>query len=466
MRTPKNSSMLRHRLKSPPDAMCDRGNGVPCPWKGDSMKDRLRKAAEEKKKLSAMRKAFATVRTRQRDNTGRIPDLEDRKSRLREVREFSVGNQALLEDAIQNLKANGIDVRLAQTKEEALSIVLEEIGSEKLVVKSKSNATKEIDLTKKLGALGIEAVETDIGDRVIQIADEKPSHPTGPASHLSKERIAEVLSAHFGYTIPPDPLVLTQIIRDEVAAKIEAANIGITGANAIAADEGAVLILHNEGNVTEVMMRPQKHIILAGTDKIYPDLEEALNMARLQTFYATGSVITSFINIISGPSKTADIEKRLVKGVHGPKSVCLILLDNGRGEIAASDFRELLYCIGCGECLLQCPAYYVYGNKFSSDHHLGGRGILYSSLAEGSKTEAPKELYSCVTCGRCRKNCPVEIDTPKLVTRLRHQYPTLIPESHLEDYWRFAESHLKLAFGAARLEVLALLSAALRIEGK
>ncbi|MDD5095149.1 MAG: LUD domain-containing protein [Dehalococcoidia bacterium] len=160
------------------------------------------------------------------------------------------------------------------------------MGSEKLVVKAKSNVTKEIDLARELESRGIEAVETDIGDRVVQIAGEKPSHPTGPASHLSKEQIAEVLSAHFGREIPADPLILTQIIRDEVAAKIEAANIGITGTNAIAADERAILILHNEGNVTEVMIRPQKHIILAGIDKIYPDLEEALNMARLQTYYA------------------------------------------------------------------------------------------------------------------------------------------------------------------------------------
>ncbi|MDD5095324.1 MAG: LUD domain-containing protein [Dehalococcoidia bacterium] len=426
------------------------------------MRNRLKKAAQEKKTISAMRKSFATVRTRQKDNTERISDLEGRKSRLKAVREHSIGNQELQEEAVKNLQTNGITVRLAQTPEEAISFVLQEIGSEKLVVKAKSNVTKEIDLVKELEARGIEAVETDIGDRVVQIAGEKPSHPTGPASHLSKERIAQVLSSHFGYEIPADPLTLTQVIRDEVAGKIEAANIGITGANAIAAEEGAILIVHNEGNVTEVMMRPQKHIILAGIDKIYPDLEEALNMAKLQTYYATGSVITSFINILSGPSKTADIEKKLVKGVHGPKSVSLILLDNKRSEIAAGEFREILYCIGCGECLLHCPAYAVYGNKFGSDHHLGGRGVLFSSLCEDAKDEPKAELYSCLSCGHCRKQCPVGIDTPRLITKLRHQYPTLIPEAHLENGYRFIESHLKWAFSAARLEVLALLAAGLR----
>jgi len=430
------------------------------------MKDRLKKAATEKKRLSQMRKSFSTVRKRQKVNKDRLTDLTVRQARLKEVREYCIGNDDLLHEAIENLESNGIIVKLAQSKEDALALVLEEIGSEKLVVKAKSNITKELDLSEELHKHGIESVETDIGDRVIQIAGEQPSHHTGPASHLSKEKIAEVLSEHFGKKLPADALVLTQIIRDEVATKIKETNIGITGANAIAAEEGAVVILHNEGNVTEVMMRPQKHIILAGIDKIYPDLEEALNLARLQTFHATGAPLTSFVNIVSGPSKTADIEKQLVKGVHGPQAVTLILLDNGRSEIARTEFREILYCIGCGQCLLQCPAYYVYGNKFAIDHHLGGRGIVFSTLVENFQKESRTELYSCVTCGRCKKNCPVEIDTPKLVRKLQRQYPSLVPEPHLEDGYRFVESHLKLAFSAARIEILALLAAALRVEQK
>ncbi|MDY6843393.1 MAG: LUD domain-containing protein [Thermodesulfobacteriota bacterium] len=424
----------------------------------------LKKAADEKKRVTAIRDSFATVRKRQKDNAGKIPHLEERKARLQEVREYSVGNRELLEESIESLRSNGVDVRLAQTQKEALSLIREEIGDERLIIKSKSNTTKEIELTGQLEERGIEAIETDIGDRIIQIAGDKPSHHTGPASHLSKERIAEILSSHFGYEIPSDPTILTQILRDEIAQKIEVANIGITGANAITAEEGAILFVHNEGNITEVVMRPKKHIILAGIDKIYPNAEEALNMAKLQTYYATGALIPSFINFMSGPSKTADIEKKLIKGVHGPKSISLILIDNGRSEIAKSDFRELLYCIGCGECLLQCPAYYVYGNKFSSAHNLGGRGVLYSTLAEGIGTKAHDELYTCVTCGRCRKHCPVSIDTPKLVTKLRHQYPTLIPELHIENAYRFIESHLKLLLGAVRIEALALLATALRVK--
>lgn len=123
-------------------------------------------------------------------------------------------------------------------------------------------------------------------------------------------------------------------------------------------------------------MRPEEHIILAGIDKIYPNIEEALNMLRLQTFCATEALTASFINIIASTSQTADIEKQLIKGVHGPKEICLILVDNGRSNVSQMpEYKELLYCIGCGQCLLVCPAYQVYGNKVSAGSELGGRGI-------------------------------------------------------------------------------------------
>ena len=340
-----------------------------------SLSNNLRTGAKERKRVWTMRRSSATVRRRQRENTNRIPDLERRKERLRRTREFSLGNKELLDKAIENLRGNGIEVEFAATEEEAISLISDRIGDEKLVVKAKSNTAREVGLTEALESRGIEVIETDIGDRIIQLAGDQPSHPTGPASHLSRNEIARVLSRHFGRDIPPEPAVLTQAIRDEVSGYLKEAKVGITGANAIAADEGAILLVHNEGNILELMMCPGSHIVLAGIDKIYPNLEEAMNMAKLQTFYATGAVITSFISIIGGPSRTADIEKKIFKGIHGPQTISLILLDNKRSDILESDFRELLYCIGCGECLLQCPAYQVYGGKFGYEHNLGGRGL-------------------------------------------------------------------------------------------
>ncbi|MBE0415674.1 MAG: lactate utilization protein [Dehalococcoidia bacterium] len=429
-----------------------------------SLSNKLKRGAKERKRIWAIRRTFATVRRRQRENINRIPDLEERKARLRRTREYSLGNKELLDKAIENLRSNGIEVEIAATKEEAISLILNRIGDEKLVVKAKSNTTKEIGLTGALEAKGIEAIETDIGDRIIQLAGDQPSHTTGPASHLSRNEIAKVLSRHFGRDIAPDPGVLTRTIRDEVSSYLKEANIGITGANAITAEEGAILLVHNEGNILELMMRPGRHIILAGIDKIYPNLEEAMNMAKLQTFYATGALITAFLNIIGGSSSTADIEKKIFRGIHGPETISLILLDNKRSDILESDFRELLYCIGCGECLLQCPVYQVYGGKFGYEHNLGGRGVIYSSFFESIQKAKKRGLDYCVTCGRCKKHCPVGIDVPHLIKRLRQEYGAGFPEPHLEGAYRFVESHLRLLFSALRLELLALISSILRLE--
>lgn len=414
--------------------------------------------------VKAIRNAFDTVKKRQKDNIKRISNLEERKDRLRKVKESCIGNKDLIDLAIKNLRSNGIKVHIAKTKEDALSIVLEEIGNEKLIVKSKSNVSKEIGLNKFLEANNIVSIETDIGDRIIQIAKDNPSHPTGPASHLTRYDIAELLFEHMGEIVDPDPEILTKIFRDEIAGFINEANVGITGANAILAEEGAVLLLHNEGNVLEVMWRPKKHIILAGIDKIYPNIDEAVNMAKLQTFFATGSIITSYINVISGPSKTADIEKKIFKGIHGPKEVCLILVDNNRSEIIDKGFKELLYCIGCGECLLNCPTYNVFGNKYGNGSFLGGKGVAYSTLSSEADSLDNNRIYMCVSCGHCKKNCPLKIDTPSIINKLRVMYPQKFSEPHMELSYDFIDSHVKWLKETVRIELLLLISNILKKE--
>lgn len=414
--------------------------------------DRLQKARE----IKTMRKSFSTVRRRQKNNKFRLPDLEYRKQRLRQNREKSICNDVLLKLAVENLERNGIKVRMAKTKGEAIAMVYAEIEGEKLVVKSKSNVTKEIGLAKTLEDKGVNVVETDIGDRIIQVLGETPSHPTGPASHLSRYEIANRLSGYFNEQIEPTLESIVGIIRDDVVEFISMANIGITGANAIAAEEGAILLMHNEGNIIQVATRPGKHIVLAGIDKIYPNIEEAINMLKLQTFYATGSLSTSFINIISGTSQTADIEKMLYKGMHGPKEICMILVDNYRSEIANSEYKELLYCIGCGQCLLVCPAYNVYGNQFGINSQLGGKGVVYAMLAGESYTD--HAVDRCLSCRRCQKNCPVGIDTPAMVNKLRFQRHEKLRQPHIALACDFMHAHIDWIKDAIKLEASLLLS--------
>ncbi len=386
-----------------------------------------------------------------------IPDLEDRKKRLQDARQVSIGNEALLERAVENLRQNRIRVHRAKDKEEALQFTVTEIGSHRLVVKSKSNLTKEIKLTESLEKNGVEVVETDIGDRIIQLSDGIPSHPTGPASHLSRYDVAKVLSRHFGRKVESTPGELVKLVKDELVTYLGKARVGITGANAIAAAEGSILLVHNEGNIIQVATRPGKHIVLAGIDKVYPNIEEAINMMKLQTFYATGSLATSFVNIISGPSQTADIEKQLIKGVHGPEEICLILVDNHRSDIADSEFRDLLYCIGCGQCLMVCPAYAVYGSKFGNDSQLGGRGLLSSALSDQSAVQK-KGINLCLTCRKCQQNCPVGIDTPSMITKLRRDRRKISMEPHLAAAYDFVASHVEWIGSALCLEALLLYS--------
>lgn len=363
--------------------------------------------------IKALRKAFNSVKERQILS---LPaDFDEKKKRLISARELCVGNEELLLKAITKLKKNGMKVHLVKDKNEAVDIILHELREETLIVKSKSNVTKEIEITKTLEKKGMTVIETDIGDRILQILKANPSHPTGPVTHLSAKDIAEGLSKHYKIQIKDEPEEIVKIVREDVISNLLKAKAGITGANAITAEEGSIVIAHNEGNVYEVM-RKEKHIVVTSIDKIYPDIESALNMLKILSYNATGSIIPSFVEIISSVSKTADVEKKFIKGVHSPSEIIVILVDNKRSDIAKNGAKELLYCVGCGNCLLFCPMYNTIGNEFARGINLGGKGVAYHSLYSNEKDE---KLEFCLTCGKCRENCPLGLDIPALIKKIR-----------------------------------------------
>lgn len=390
--------------------------------------------------IIALRKAFASVRERQKENVP--PDLEEKIKRLKAVRESSIGNEKLLKSAIKKIEENGIRVFTAESKDDAIEIILREVSNESLVVKSKSNVTKEIELTSELEKRGIEVIETDIGDRILQVLKLRPSHPTGPIAHLSAKAIAEGLSRFYGKDISEDPEDIVRFVREEIRDYFEKAHVGITGANAVTAEEGAILLVHNEGNIFEVI-RKEKHIMVTAIDKVYPSIEDATNMIKVICFYATGSLIPSFVEIISGISKTADVEKRFFKGVHSPREIILILLDNKRTEIIDKGFKEILYCIDCGNCLLYCPMYNTVGNYFGEERYLGGKGLVLHSL---STDEVNKKLEFCLTCSKCRENCPLSIDIPRVIRDIRS-------ENLPEEIYYFLKSHLLWLYYTIKLKL-------------
>jgi L-lactate dehydrogenase complex protein LldG len=377
-------------------------------------------AIRRKERLEPMRAAFRSIIEKREKNASRIPDLEVRLERLRRVRESTVGDTGLLEKAIENLEANGFRVRRAGDAAEAVQAVLEELGSEKLLVKSKSNLSKEIGLSTALGEAGVEVVETDIGDRILQLAGEPTVHPTGPCAQLTRYDIAKIVSEYLGREVEPEPLRLIEAIREDLLPRIQKASIGLTSMNAIAAAEGSVVVIHNEGNVDLVSQRPDKLIMLSSAEKVYPDLEEAINMAMLETYYSTGEPITAFIRITSGPSRTADIEKEIFSGVHGPAEIVIVMIDNGRSRLAYDKhLSEALYCIGCGSCLLECPVYDVVGPEYGSPGHLGGIGVSLASYLEGLNEAVEDGLTYCTTCRNCLERCPVSLDIPEFIENLR-----------------------------------------------
>jgi len=377
---------------------------------------RVKDAVESRSSLDGMRRSFNTIVDRQKENSSRIPDIESRKERLRKIKESSVGNEELFVQAITILRENGFRVILAKTAEAAIRKVKDELKGYDLVVKSKSNVTKELHLADALESDGVKVVETDLGDRIIQLAGCPAAHPTGPACHMTRGEISTLFSKHFGKKISEDPMELTKVMREEIASYMSKAKVGITGANAVSAAEGAVVIVHNEGNAAKCAMLPDKHIVITTPDKVVPTLDDAVNITKLQTFLSTGKIISSYINVVTGPSYTADIEKKIFKGMHGPKEVIILFVDDGRLE--ASD-KEPQYCIGCGMCLLHCPTYNVVGPIFGPPGHMGGQGI-YLAGSRGKIDESVESgLYLCTSCGACTEVCPARIDTKKGISNVR-----------------------------------------------
>ena len=368
--------------------------------------------------LETMRKSFNTVKSR--SNTIKdSPSVKRLEKRGREIKKHSIeNNEELLNQAVESFKRNDIDVMLAETSDDALNIIdglLDEYETTS-IAKAKSNTLGEINLKGHFADSDIDIVETDLGDRILQLkkTDNKPVHPTGPASHLNISKITDIVNDSLDVNVNPEAREIMRAVRSDVLKRLESATVGISGANAIAAEEGSLVMVHNEGNISIVSLK-DLHIIVAGIDKIVPCLEDAISIVKLETIFATGNYVTSYMNVISGPSKTADIEKKLLKNMYGAEKVVVILLDNGRSEATP----ECLYCIGCGNCVVHCPVYNAVGNEFGFNNYLGGRGVAMSRFIEDDETCYNSGLYMCTLCGLCTLNCPVSIPTNEIIENMR-----------------------------------------------
>lgn len=381
----------------------------------------------KEEEIESMRKVFNNLR-KKIEPLAESPKIQALQKRVIDIRKNAIeNNEELIAIAMESFKENDIDCFYANDEEEARNILLdlinEEIESSNLdrnevyIAKSKSNTLREINASEFLKEHGMKIVETDLGDRILQLKkeDNSPVHPTGPASHLTVQDIADIVNEAMDLDLPAVPKPIMEAIREDVLKILEKSSIGISGSNSIAAEDGSILMVHNEGNIS-LIQNKKLHIVLAGIDKLVPLVEDSVSIAKLETAYATGKPLTSYINIVSGPSKTADIEKKLLKNMYGAEKVAVILLDNGRKEA----IDECLWCIGCGNCIVGCPVYNILGNEFGYHSYLGGRGVAMSKYLKSNQVSVDSGLYMCTLCGMCTENCPVLTPTYEIIENLRN----------------------------------------------
>ncbi|MFV0385026.1 LUD domain-containing protein, partial [Paracoccus sp. (in: a-proteobacteria)] len=315
----------------------------------DSLADRTLKTAIDRTTGTAERKRAAAIEA--------FPEFEAARARGRAIKDHVIANLGhYLEQFERNATTSGAQVHWAADDVEARAIVtricLE--AKAKLVTRSKSMLGEEIGLPHALADAGIERVETDLAEHIIQLAGEAPSHIIWPAMHRTREQVADLFKA--GHTPPPaaeDPASMVQSARTQLRTKFLAADVGISGANFLVADTGATCTVTNEGNAELTTTPPRIHIVTAGIEKIVPSTAHAVALLRLLVRSATGGELTQYTTFHCGPKRAGDAD--------GPEEMHIVLVDNGRTNMLADEFREMLRCIRCGACMNHCVVYRQIG---------------------------------------------------------------------------------------------------------
>lgn len=351
-----------------------------------------------------------------REKAADFQERENLREELYQIKKKVIDNLAeIKKQAIANLEKNKIKVFEAKDEIEAREIVAKLTRDDRLIIKSKSNIADEIGVNRALKDK--ELIETDLGDLINQILGEEDLHPVMPAFHLEPAEIVKKIYQKFGQEIEPTPEAIADFGRQYLRKKIPEATVGITGANAITVD-GKIILLENEGNISLVSRWPDKHIIISGVEKLVPDLESAMKLVRASAIWGTGQDWPVYVSIIAGPSKTGDVQNQLVIGAQGAKEVYLVLVDNGRSQLLKQGFGDLLFCLNCGACLNFCPTFHQLGRAYG-DKYLGSKGIIFTAFSQNFDQAKKSNAYACTLCSACFENCPVKINLPELMKKLR-----------------------------------------------
>lgn len=319
-----------------------------------------------------------------------------------------------VEQLVENVRKNGGVVHFAETAEDACQIVADiarEAGVQR-IVKSKSMVSEEVHLNEALIDAGFEVTETDLGEYILQLADERPSHIVTPVLHRTREDIGRLFADKLGMEYTEDPPTLTAVARAVLREKFKSADMGITGVNFAVAETGTLAIVTNEGNGRMCTSVPRVVVSLMGVEKIVPRLIDLAVYLKLLAKSATGQRITCYTNLLTGPRRAGDVD--------GPEAFHLVLLDRGRSEVLGGDYWEALRCIRCGACLNACPVYRKIGGHAYESVYPGpiGKVItpLLNSLADYKDLPQASSL-----CEACYEACPQRINLPAMLLRLRDE---------------------------------------------
>lgn len=343
-----------------------------------------------------------------------LPDYQELRTQANAIKAHTIAClDYYLEEFERNLEAHGGKVIYCKDGAEVSDFVLglaKERGA-KLIVKSKSMVSEEIDLNERLEHHGLESVETDLGEYILQLAHEKPYHIVAPALHMTRYDVAEIFDRelHTGNETVPERQCA--IARTVLRQKFLDADIGISGANFLVADAGAVTLVENEGNARLTTSAPKIHIAIAGIEKMIPRAQDLPVFLKLLARSATGQALSVYTSFLSGPRRAGEID--------GPEEFYVVLLDNGRSKLLADrGKRQSLYCIRCAACLNTCPVYRKIGGHSFPWVYSGPIGAIITPQFMGV-THEPGLPFASSLCGACAEVCPVKIDIPRVLLELR-----------------------------------------------
>jgi len=346
----------------------------------------------------------------------RLPEYQDLRTRANALKRHTIENlDYYLEQFESNVVAHGGKVVYCRTGDEVADFVLglAKERAARLIVKSKSMTTEEIHLNERLERHQLEAVETDLGEYILQLAHQRPYHIVAPALHMTRYDVADVFTENLGIAKEVVPENQTKIARATLREKFLQAHIGITGANFLVADSGAIVFVENEGNARLSHSAPKIHIAIAGIEKLIPRAQDLAVFLNLLARSATGQALSVYTSFVSGTRRAGEID--------GPDEFYVVLLDNGRTKLLRDpEKRQSLYCIRCGACLNHCPVYRKIGGHNYPWVYSGPIGAIITPQFHGVAENGWLPFASSL-CGACAEVCPVKIEIPRVLLKLRSE---------------------------------------------